>query len=57
MLPPPSLELRLVAGDALSYSFGRIFDYELDNVTIEFNTGNAAKFIDFDEETLTMNIK
>jgi hypothetical protein len=34
-----------------------VFDYELDNVTIDFKTGNAAKFIDFDEEMLTMTIK
>ena len=34
-----------------------MFDYELDSVTVEFNAGNAAKFINFDEETLTISIK
>ena len=34
-----------------------MFDYELDGVSIDFDAGNAAKFIDFDDETLTMSIK
>lgn len=56
MLPPPTTELRLIAGEAWQYDFGRIFDFEGDNVSVSIDLGNAESFIFFEEEFMRISV-
>jgi len=56
MMPPPDREIKLVAGEALVYEFGRVYDFEGNDVSVIFKAGNADKYVSFDYETLTMTV-
>lgn len=57
MLPPPGFEEKVIAGEEWLYELGRVYDFEEDNVVVTASLGNAAKYVEFDSQALTLYIK
>ena len=57
MLPPPDSQVSIIAGQAWSYEFGRIFDFENNNVNMRVELRNAKNIVNFDADALTLSIR
>ena len=56
MFPPPENEIRIIAGEAWTYELGQVFDWEGDKVSVDLDLRNAASFVEFDRDTMTLSI-
>ena len=56
MLPPPDKEIKVLVGRSFQHEFGRIYDFEGDDVTVELQTKSASSFVRFDPKTRIMTI-
>ena len=57
MLPKPVTIHKVIVGKAWSYTMGRVFDFEGNKVTVTALLRNAANFVDFDPNSMTLSIE
>lgn len=57
MFPPPDREIRVVAGQPWYYELGMVMDWEGDDVQVDLDLRNAAQFVKFDREAMTLSIE
>lgn len=57
LLPKPETTHKVIAGKEWSYQLGRVNDFEGNKVTATAFMRNAASFIDFDADSMTLSIE
>ena len=57
VFPPPAREFKVIAGRAWTHEFGTVMDWEGDEVQVDLELRNAAQFVSFDKEAMTLSIE